>query len=98
MCLSDICLMLLIVLQFTSYDALHGVAGAYASRIFVEELGAKESSLLNCVPKVISAKLVHHICSLILATGGNFDQFNYELLDLGCVLAKRRPCQMGLTS
>ncbi|PWA51608.1 Phosphoglucomutase, cytoplasmic [Artemisia annua] len=33
------------------YDALHGVAGAYASRIFVEELGAKESSLLNCVPK-----------------------------------------------
>ena len=34
------------------YDALHGVAGAYAKRIFVEELGAKESSLLNCVPKV----------------------------------------------
>ncbi|BBG94576.1 Phosphoglucomutase/phosphomannomutase family protein, partial [Prunus dulcis] len=34
-----------------SYDALHGVAGAYAKRIFVEELGAKESSLLNCVPK-----------------------------------------------
>ncbi|CAB4295804.1 unnamed protein product [Prunus armeniaca] len=33
------------------YDALHGVAGAYAERIFVEELGAKESSLLNCVPK-----------------------------------------------
>ncbi|KAB2624205.1 phosphoglucomutase [Pyrus ussuriensis x Pyrus communis] len=33
------------------YDALHGVAGAYANRIFVEELGAKESSLLNCVPK-----------------------------------------------
>ncbi|OMO60661.1 Alpha-D-phosphohexomutase superfamily [Corchorus capsularis] len=33
------------------YDALHGVAGAYAHRIFVEELGAKESSLLNCVPK-----------------------------------------------
>ena len=35
-----------------SYDALHGVGGAYAKRIFVEELGAKESSLLNCVPKV----------------------------------------------
>ncbi|KAJ6431690.1 hypothetical protein OIU84_019049 [Salix udensis] len=34
------------------YDALHGVAGAYAKRIFVEELGAQESSLLNCVPKV----------------------------------------------
>ncbi|GAB2232142.1 hypothetical protein Drorol1_Dr00011165 [Drosera rotundifolia] len=33
------------------YDALHGVAGAYASRIFVEELGADENSLLNCVPK-----------------------------------------------
>ncbi|XP_047982516.1 phosphoglucomutase, cytoplasmic-like isoform X2 [Salvia hispanica] len=33
------------------YDALHGVGGAYAKRIFVEELGAKESSLLNCVPK-----------------------------------------------
>ncbi|OIT00613.1 phosphoglucomutase, cytoplasmic [Nicotiana attenuata] len=33
------------------YDALHGVAGYYAKRIFVEELGGKESSLLNCVPK-----------------------------------------------
>ncbi|XP_020586088.1 phosphoglucomutase, cytoplasmic [Phalaenopsis equestris] len=33
------------------YDALHGVAGAYAKRIFLEELGAKESSLLNCTPK-----------------------------------------------
>ncbi|EEF34593.1 phosphoglucomutase, putative [Ricinus communis] len=33
------------------YDALHGVAGAYAKRIFVEELCAQESSLLNCVPK-----------------------------------------------
>ncbi|KAI9082149.1 hypothetical protein K1719_035889 [Acacia pycnantha] len=33
------------------YDALHGVAGAYAKRIFVEELGAQENSLLNCVPK-----------------------------------------------
>ncbi|KAG9146164.1 hypothetical protein Leryth_007883 [Lithospermum erythrorhizon] len=33
------------------YDALHGVAGAYANRIFVEELGAQGSSLLNCVPK-----------------------------------------------
>ncbi|KAL0296607.1 UNVERIFIED_CONTAM: Phosphoglucomutase, cytoplasmic [Sesamum radiatum] len=35
------------------YDALHGVAGAYAKRIFVEELGAEESSLLNCVPKLL---------------------------------------------
>ncbi|XP_020090095.1 phosphoglucomutase, cytoplasmic 1 [Ananas comosus] len=33
------------------YDALSGVAGIYAKRIFVEELGANESSLLNCVPK-----------------------------------------------
>ncbi|KAK8564555.1 hypothetical protein V6N12_036678 [Hibiscus sabdariffa] len=33
------------------YDALHGVGGAYANRIFVEELGAQKSSLLNCVPK-----------------------------------------------
>jgi phosphoglucomutase len=33
------------------YDALHGVAGAYAKHIFVEELGADESALLNCVPK-----------------------------------------------
>ncbi|KAF8404036.1 hypothetical protein HHK36_008912 [Tetracentron sinense] len=33
------------------FDALHGVAGAYAKRIFVEELGAHESSLLNCTPK-----------------------------------------------
>jgi phosphoglucomutase len=32
------------------YDALHGVAGVYAKRIFLEELGAQESSLLNCVP------------------------------------------------
>ncbi|XP_043695537.1 phosphoglucomutase, cytoplasmic [Telopea speciosissima] len=33
------------------FDALHGVGGAYAKRIFVEELGASESSLLNCTPK-----------------------------------------------
>ncbi|KAH7683467.1 phosphoglucomutase protein [Dioscorea alata] len=33
------------------YDALHGVAGIYATRIFVEELGADESSLINCIPK-----------------------------------------------
>ncbi|KAI5677816.1 hypothetical protein M9H77_08766 [Catharanthus roseus] len=33
------------------FDALHGVAGVYAKRIFVEELGANEGSLLNCVPK-----------------------------------------------
>ncbi|KAK9689384.1 hypothetical protein RND81_09G056200 [Saponaria officinalis] len=33
------------------YDSLHGVAGVYATRIFVEELGAIESSLLNCTPK-----------------------------------------------
>ncbi|XP_077236047.1 phosphoglucomutase, cytoplasmic-like [Tasmannia lanceolata] len=33
------------------YDALHGVAGIYAKRIFIQELGAHESSLLNCTPK-----------------------------------------------
>ncbi|VFQ79318.1 unnamed protein product [Cuscuta campestris] len=33
------------------YDALHGVAGVYAKRIFVDELGAEEGSLINCVPK-----------------------------------------------
>lgn len=36
-----------------SFDALHGVAGIYAKRIFVEELGAHESSLINCTPKVL---------------------------------------------
>jgi phosphoglucomutase len=33
------------------YDAMHGVGGAYSKPIFVEELGAQESSLLNCTPK-----------------------------------------------
>ncbi|KAJ7557113.1 hypothetical protein O6H91_05G111600 [Diphasiastrum complanatum] len=33
------------------YDALHGVAGVYAKKIFIDELSADESSLLNCVPK-----------------------------------------------
>ncbi|KAF5442760.1 hypothetical protein F2P56_035384 [Juglans regia] len=43
---------LLSSLNFTfCFDALHGVAGAYAKRIFVEELGAQASSLLNCTPK-----------------------------------------------
>ncbi|TKY60947.1 Phosphoglucomutase [Spatholobus suberectus] len=37
--------------KLMNYDALHGVAGAYAKRIFVDELGAQESSLLNCTPK-----------------------------------------------
>ncbi|CAI0432000.1 unnamed protein product [Linum tenue] len=37
--------------KLMNYDALHGVAGAYAHRIFVEELCAQESALLNCVPK-----------------------------------------------
>jgi len=41
-----------------SYDALHGVAGAYAKHIFVEELGADENSLLNCVPKVMCSSIV----------------------------------------
>lgn len=40
-----------------SYDALHGVAGIYAKRIFIDELGANESSLLNCTPKVFFISL-----------------------------------------
>eukprot|EP00744_Colponema_vietnamica_P003892 GILI01005900.1.p2 GENE.GILI01005900.1~~GILI01005900.1.p2 ORF type:complete len:570 (-),score=236.87 GILI01005900.1:144-1853(-) len=32
------------------YDAMHGVAGPFARRIFVDELGAPESCLLNTVP------------------------------------------------
>ncbi|KAK4357711.1 hypothetical protein RND71_023321 [Anisodus tanguticus] len=39
-----------------SYDALHGVAGVHAKRISVEELGANESSLVNCVPKDFGIK------------------------------------------
>ncbi|XP_057420407.1 phosphoglucomutase, cytoplasmic-like isoform X2 [Lotus japonicus] len=33
------------------FDGLHGVAGAYAKSIFVDELGTQESSLLNCTLK-----------------------------------------------
>jgi len=33
------------------YDAMHGVAGVYAKRIFVEELGADISSLMRCDSK-----------------------------------------------
>jgi phosphoglucomutase len=33
------------------YDALNGVAGAYAPAIFVNELGADPASLKRCVPK-----------------------------------------------
>eukprot|EP00250_Pteridium_aquilinum_P007490 c17197_g1_i2 orf=266-2014(+) len=33
------------------YDALHGVAGIYAQKIFVEELSANPNFLLNCIPK-----------------------------------------------
>lgn len=42
---------------------MHGVAGAYAKRIFVDELGASESSLLNCVPKVTISSMsqVEHV-------------------------------------
>jgi len=53
----------------SSYDALHGVAGAYAKHIFVEELGADESSLLNCVSKVMSSSIVTNFylkCGLVL--------------------------------
>lgn len=33
------------------YDSMHGVQGPYARRVFVEELGAPESSLINGIPK-----------------------------------------------
>eukprot|EP00271_Cylindrocystis_brebissonii_P014293 TRINITY_DN35605_c0_g1_i1.p1 TRINITY_DN35605_c0_g1~~TRINITY_DN35605_c0_g1_i1.p1 ORF type:complete len:576 (-),score=113.72 TRINITY_DN35605_c0_g1_i1:322-2049(-) len=33
------------------FDGLHGVAGAYAAKVFVEELGASPDSLTNCTPK-----------------------------------------------
>ncbi|CAB1105895.1 unnamed protein product [Ectocarpus sp. CCAP 1310/34] len=33
------------------FDGMHGVAGAYASRVFVDELGASEESLLRCDPR-----------------------------------------------
>ena len=45
----------------SSYDALHGVGGAYAKPIFVDELGADESSLLNCVPKVVCTSNCHKL-------------------------------------
>lgn len=33
------------------YDALHGVAGIYAQKIFIEELSASPNYLINCTPK-----------------------------------------------
>ncbi|KAH7307808.1 hypothetical protein KP509_22G078600 [Ceratopteris richardii] len=33
------------------FDALHGVSGIYAQKIFVEELSANPHFLVNCVPK-----------------------------------------------
>ncbi|CAM9785077.1 unnamed protein product [Ascophyllum nodosum] len=33
------------------FDGMHGVAGPYATRVFVDELGAPEESLLRCVPQ-----------------------------------------------
>eukprot|EP00933_Yihiella_yeosuensis_P061270 TRINITY_DN64078_c0_g1_i1.p1 TRINITY_DN64078_c0_g1~~TRINITY_DN64078_c0_g1_i1.p1 ORF type:complete len:694 (-),score=187.01 TRINITY_DN64078_c0_g1_i1:231-2312(-) len=33
------------------YDSMNGVQGPYAKRVFVDELGATESSLMNAVPK-----------------------------------------------
>lgn len=35
------------------YDALSGVAGPYAHRIFCEELGASPAAMHNCVPKPV---------------------------------------------
>jgi len=33
------------------YDAMHGVAGPFAQKVFVDELGAPEDSLMNSQPK-----------------------------------------------
>ena len=33
------------------FDALNGIAGPYASRIFGNELGVSNENLLNCIPK-----------------------------------------------
>mmetsp|Transcript_24074 Transcript_24074/g.53306 ORF Transcript_24074/g.53306 Transcript_24074/m.53306 type:complete len:694 (+) Transcript_24074:69-2150(+) len=33
------------------YDGMNGVQGPYAHKVFVDELGADPSSLMNCVPK-----------------------------------------------
>ncbi|CAJ1951980.1 unnamed protein product [Cylindrotheca closterium] len=33
------------------YDAMHGVNGPYAKKVFVDELGQPESVCMNCVPK-----------------------------------------------
>lgn len=32
------------------YDSMHGVAGPFAHKVFVDDLGAKASSLMNAVP------------------------------------------------
>jgi phosphoglucomutase len=33
------------------YDCMHGVQGPYAEEVFLKELGAPASSLINAVPK-----------------------------------------------
>ena len=33
------------------YDGMHGVQGPYAKAVFLDEFGAKPSSLMNCDPK-----------------------------------------------
>lgn len=33
------------------YDSMNGVQGPYAKRVFVQEFGAEESSLINAIPK-----------------------------------------------
>ncbi|CAI5945938.1 unnamed protein product, partial [Closterium sp. NIES-65] len=38
-------------IKLMKLDGLHGVAGAYAEKLFVRELGVPASSLVNCVPK-----------------------------------------------
>lgn len=33
------------------FDGMHGVTGPYAKKVFIQELGMSEESLMNCVPK-----------------------------------------------
>lgn len=77
--------------RYWSYDALHGVGGAYAKSIFVDELGAQESSLLNCTPKVLfSCWLMPRIALNILNASRDLPWFVDDLLDTGR-LRRRTP-------
>ncbi|KAM7487752.1 hypothetical protein LguiB_025236 [Lonicera macranthoides] len=67
------------------YDALHGVAGAYAKSIFVEEL-------LNCVPKQDFSLSVHPACHGLLKQ----EDFGGGHPDSNLTYAKELVARMGL--